>query len=39
MFILAYFFIDEKIYLTDLLGASLIISFMIYNTLNPLPTK
>ena len=39
MFILAYIFINEKIYLTDLLGASLIISFMVYNTLNPLPSK
>ena len=39
MFILAYIFINEKIYFTDLLGALFIISFMIYNTLNPLPTK
>ena len=37
--ILSLIFLKEPIFFTDILGFSLIIGYLIYNTLNPLPKK
>ena len=37
--ILSLIFLKEPIFFTDILGFSLIIGYLIYNTLNPLPTR
>ena len=37
--ILSLIFLKEPIFFTDILGFSLIIGYLLYNTLNPLPTK
>ena len=39
IFILSFFILDEKIFFSDILGASFIIGFMIYNSYYPLPIK
>ena len=37
--ILSLIFLKEPIFLTDFLGFGLILGYMLYNTLNPLPNK
>ena len=39
IFILSFIFLNEKIFLSDLLGAFFIVSFMLYNSYYPLPPK
>jgi drug/metabolite transporter (DMT)-like permease len=39
VFILAFIFLHEKIYFTDILGAGIMISYMAYNSYYPLPPK
>ncbi len=39
IFILGFFFLKEEIFFTDIIGSFFIVSFMIYNTMNPLPVK
>ncbi len=39
VFILGFFFLKEEIFFTDIIGTFFIVSFMIYNTMNPLPVK
>ena len=39
VFILGFFFLKEEIFFTDIIGTFFIVSFMIYNTLYPLPVK
>ena len=39
VFLLAYLFLNEKIFITDLLGAVIILSNMIYNAYNPIIDK
>ena len=39
VFLLAYIFLNEKIFFTDIIGTIIILSYMIYNSLNPLPVK
>jgi len=37
--VLSLIFLKEPIFFTDILGFSLIVGYLIYNTLNPLPTR
>lgn len=39
LFILGFLFLDEPIFITDLLGAGIIIGYMTYNSMHPLPNK
>ena len=39
VFILAFIFLHETIYFTDILGAGIMISYMAYNSYYPLPPK
>ena len=39
IFILSFIFLNEKIFFSDILGASFIVGFMFYNSYFPLPAK
>ena len=39
IFFLSFLFLNEKIFFSDILGASFIVGFMFYNSYNPLPPK
>ena len=39
IFLLSFLFLHEKIFFSDILGASLIVGFMLYNSYYPLPVK
>ena len=39
IFILIFLFLNEKIFFSDILGAAIMMSYMIYNTMNPLKSK
>jgi drug/metabolite transporter (DMT)-like permease len=39
IFVLAFLFLHEKIFFSDILGAAIMISYMVYNAMNPLKTK
>ena len=39
IFLLSFIFLNEKIFFSDILGASLIVGFMLYNSYYPLPVK
>ncbi len=37
--LLAFIFLGEKIFFSDIIGTAIILTYMIFNTLNPLPIK
>ena len=39
VFMLAFIFLGEKIFFSDIIGTAIILTYMIFNTLNPLPVK